>query len=105
MGTRTPSGLELVNPGELPAALASKTEFTQKEWLDFGISGLEPNNYVKSGSSYFKPVATQIFDADTEHALYVSTPCTTGSFCCLSLRAPCSYCVILQLWIECGIGC
>ena len=68
VGTSRPLGFELTNR-KLSEALAAKTEFTQSEWLAFGIDRVQFNNFVRSGDSYFAPVATKIFDADTEHAL------------------------------------
>jgi hypothetical protein len=49
-------GRELSNPG-LATALESRTEFTQQEWDEFGITSLHTDDFIKVGGSYFKPAA------------------------------------------------
>ena len=57
VGTSEPAdGYQLVN-AKLQTELGSKTVFTQEEWTAFGISGLHVLHFVKSGVSYFKPIA------------------------------------------------
>ena len=50
------NGRELSNPG-LATALESRTEFTQQEWDEFGITSLHTDDFIKVGGSYFKPAA------------------------------------------------
>ena len=50
-------GQSLSNP-ELANALATKAEFSEGEWATFGISDLRIDDYIKAGSSYFKPAAS-----------------------------------------------
>jgi hypothetical protein len=54
---RPPQGQRLLDT-KLARALKSKTEFTEKEWRDFGIQYLNPNHYVESNGSYFQPADT-----------------------------------------------
>jgi hypothetical protein len=54
---RPPQGQRLLDI-KLARALKSKTEFTEKEWRDFGIQYLNPNHYVESNGSYFQPADT-----------------------------------------------
>lgn len=51
----------LVGDSYFKPAVILQTEFTQKEWEDFGITeDLRPNHYVRSGDTYFTPAETQI---------------------------------------------
>ena len=47
-------GRQLTSP-KLAAALQTKLEFTEEEWAMFGISHLQMDDFIKSGSSFFKP--------------------------------------------------
>merc|ERR1712216_902301 len=49
-----PGGKELINE-KLAKALASKTEFTTKEWDAFGIKDLLSEAFVNAGGAYFVP--------------------------------------------------
>ena len=51
---KPPEGRELTS-AVLAEALKEKTEFTAEEWQAFGLSGLTPHHYIKSGGSYYKP--------------------------------------------------
>jgi hypothetical protein len=51
-----PSGRLLEN-SKLSAALKHKLDFTQQEWDLFGIKDLHADHFVKSGNSFFGPVA------------------------------------------------
>jgi len=58
--TEFANGLLLENAA-LSDALNRQTVFTQPEWDGFDIKDLQRNHYVKSGDSYFKPVAAPKF--------------------------------------------
>ena len=58
--TEFANGLILENSA-LSDALNHQTVFTQPEWDRFDIKDLQTNHYVKSGDSYFKPVAAPKF--------------------------------------------
>ena len=60
VGAEKPTwALREIASAELAAALASKTklgnkvEFTEKEWVDFGVRELRDTDVIKSGDSYF----------------------------------------------------
>ena len=48
-------GRELSNPA-LASTLESKAEFTQQEWSAFGIGDLRPDDFIRAGGSYFRPL-------------------------------------------------
>ena len=54
--TKPVPGQELDHP-QLREALKDKTEFTQQEWIGFGITNLRKDHFVKMGDNYFKPAA------------------------------------------------
>ena len=54
--TKPSDGKELTND-QLASDLQSKTEFTRQEWDAFGIKDLRIDNLIKSGASYFQPIA------------------------------------------------
>lgn len=54
--TRPSTGVELIDT-RLASALHEKTDFTKTEWDVFGIGHVRADHYVKSGASWFKPVA------------------------------------------------
>ena len=47
-------GVELTN-SQLSEALKLKRGFTTDEWQRFGISDLQQDHFIKSGSSYYRP--------------------------------------------------
>ena len=49
-------GRELFHP-QLALALASKTEFTQREWDAFGITDVRYGDFIKVGANAFSPAA------------------------------------------------
>ena len=59
-GAVKPGGGRELSNSRLAAALARKKEFTADEWAEFGIRDLGEEDFIKSGSSYFKPV-TKVF--------------------------------------------
>ena len=59
---RRAAGKELTNQ-KLSDALRVKTEFTQAEWDEFGISELPVNTLIRAGSKYFKPILVTQGDA------------------------------------------
>jgi len=69
IGDQFPSGLKWQNVGatkpeqgreldnaKLADALMNKTEFTEQEWNNFGITDLRNDHVVKSGATYLQPV-------------------------------------------------
>lgn len=55
VGDFRPHGQKLIN-SRLAAALKEKTNFTEDEWLNFGIQGLRADHYIKSGGAFYKPL-------------------------------------------------
>merc|ERR1712127_261039 len=51
--TKPSQGLELEHH-ELHMALYNKTEFTQQEWDDFGVTNLRMDHFVNRSGYYFK---------------------------------------------------
>ena len=51
---RPSEGRHLTSP-ELAAALQTKVEFTEEELARFGISDVQMDDFIKSGSSFFQP--------------------------------------------------
>jgi hypothetical protein len=59
MGMKQPArGRKLSNP-ELAAALKNKIEFTEEEWLSFGIKDLRADDYIITGDLHFSPMDVQ----------------------------------------------
>ena len=52
--TKPAQGQELSN-NVLSASLQSKTEFTQREWDNFGVKDLRSDDYIKAGDCYYRP--------------------------------------------------
>lgn len=57
--TRPRPGEELNAPQLAAAIFSNKLEFTQLEWVAFGICDLHMEHYIKVGNSYFKPSVTE----------------------------------------------
>ena len=55
--TKPTEGTRLWFVRELEQVLTHKTELTQQEWAELGITDLQMNYYVKSGDCYFQPAA------------------------------------------------
>ena len=55
VGMAKPTHGREIGNDKLKKMLARKTEFQATEWEDFGID-LRPDDFVKAGDSYFKPV-------------------------------------------------
>ena len=55
VGATKPEGGRELSNSSLSAALARKKEFTAHEWAEFGIRDLGEEDFIKAGSSYFKP--------------------------------------------------
>jgi len=55
VGATKPEGGRELSNSSLSAALARKKEFTAHEWVEFGIRDLGEEDFIKAGSSYFKP--------------------------------------------------
>jgi len=55
--TKPAFGQELTDNPELGIALTLKTNFTQEEWVKFGIRKLRYDNFIESGGFYYKPAA------------------------------------------------
>ena len=70
--THPAGGRSLENP-QLAEALTRKTEFTQQEWEAFGIKDLRSNDFIRSGDSYFHPLARS--DVVLEVAVDVGKVC------------------------------
>jgi len=49
-----PQGVELSNPA-LAIALASKTDFTEEEWKEFGVGEVQEGCFVRAGDAYYMP--------------------------------------------------
>ena len=63
IGMKQPArGRKLSNP-ELAAALKNKIEFTEEEWLSFGIEDLRADDYIITGDMHFSPVDVQTTNA------------------------------------------
>ena len=63
IGMKQPArGRKLSNP-ELAAALKNKIEFTEEEWLSFGIEDLRADDYIITGDLHFSPVDVQTTSA------------------------------------------
>ena len=56
-------GRELKN-SKLAAALLQRTEFAPQEWDEFGVYGLDMDNFIKSGGRYFKPAEAAVSTND-----------------------------------------
>lgn len=64
-GTSVPTNGYWLRNTNLERDLGSKSVFTQEEWTFFGITDIHILHYVKSGASYFKPIAPKkpkVFD-------------------------------------------
>ena len=57
VGAIKPEGGRELSNFKLATALALKREFTSDEWIEFGVEDLGEEDFIKSGSSYFKPAA------------------------------------------------
>jgi hypothetical protein len=59
IGSKRPDALnkELVNDRLAQQLLHGKTNFNPEEWLMFGVGTLHADNYIRSGTEYFKPTA------------------------------------------------
>lgn len=59
IGASRPSeGRQLTSP-KLAAALQTKLEFTQEEWDTFGIPHVHEDDFIRAGSSFFKPASSK----------------------------------------------
>ena len=58
------TGTEISNDA-LASGLEEKTEFSRKEWEEFGVSNLTHQSYIKAGDKYFKPAPKMNLDSDT----------------------------------------
>ena len=63
--SRPGGGDELTNP-KLAFALKSSTSLQPADLKAFGLEALEPTDFIKSGSSYFKPVAQPLSEDAVE---------------------------------------
>ena len=61
-GTKKPQDGRELTHSELSRTLQSHTEFTRKEWKDFGIDNLCIGDFIKSGDHYFKPTSHKVLD-------------------------------------------
>lgn len=60
VGDVRPVGQKLIN-SNLASALKEKAAFSEQEWLGFGIQGLQADHYIKSGSSFYRPLGTEAY--------------------------------------------
>jgi hypothetical protein len=63
VGDVRPNGQKLIN-SRLAAALKGKTNFTEDEWLNFGIQGLRADHYIKSGGTFYQPLDIEVLHLD-----------------------------------------
>eukprot|EP00966_Prymnesium_polylepis_P326875 7382756-Prymnesium_polylepis.1 len=57
VSTELPKDGQELSSEALSKALESKSEFTEKEWRQFGIMNLRMDHCVRSGDKYFRPAA------------------------------------------------
>jgi len=111
-GTTHPTSGRLLTSSGLSDALMNKAEFTQEEWIAFGITELGIDDYIKSADSYFKPavqtVSCELLFDSTPNCFLRLCVCTIFWFVCLwifSSVCVCVHdCVGLVGPLECGGG-
>jgi len=96
-GTTHPTSGRLLTSSGLSDALMNKAEFTQEEWIAFGITELGIDDYIKSADSYFKPavqtVSCELLLDSNPNCFLRLCVCTIFWFVCLWIFSSVWVCV------------